>query len=70
MNKNAKDWDTAIIREIETIEVGNPVAQDQRSLAKNEELQEATNILAPGETEETAERPPRRVVGAHGWNDE
>ena len=55
MNKNAKDWDSAIIREIVNIEVGNPIAQDQRSLAKSEELQESPNILAPGETEETAE---------------
>jgi hypothetical protein len=55
VNKNAKNWDSAIIREIETMEVGSSIAQDQRSLAKNEELQEAKNILAPGETEETAE---------------
>ena len=55
VNKNAKDWDSAIVREIETMEVGSPIAQDQRSLAKNEELEEAKNILAPGETEETAE---------------
>ncbi len=55
VNKNAKDWDSAIVREILTMEVGTPVAQDQRSVAKNEELQEAPNILAPGETEETAE---------------
>ena len=55
VNKNAKNWDSAIIREIETMEVGSPVAQDQRSLAKNEELEESKNILAPGETEETAD---------------
>jgi hypothetical protein len=55
VNKNAKDWDSAIIREIVTMEVGTAVAQDQRSLAKNEELQDAPKILAPGETEETAE---------------
>jgi hypothetical protein len=51
VNKNATSWDNAIIREIETLEVGNPVAQDQRSVAKNEELTEAASILAPGETE-------------------
>jgi hypothetical protein len=55
VNKNAKDWGSAIIRQIETLEVGSSIAQDQRSLAKNEELEEAKNILAPGETEETAE---------------
>ena len=50
VNKNAKDWNSAIIRQIEAIQVGNPDAQDQRSLAKNEELQESETILAPGET--------------------
>ena len=34
VNKSAKDWDTAIIKEVESIEVGNPSAQDQRSLAE------------------------------------
>ena len=29
-NANAKDWSSAIIRQIEGIEVGSPVAQDQR----------------------------------------
>ena len=53
VNKNAKDWTTAVIRQIDELEVGSPVAQDQRSLAKNEELAEAPSILAPGETEET-----------------
>ena len=43
VNKNAKDWNSAIIRQIEAIEVGNPNAQDQHSLAKNEELEEAKN---------------------------
>jgi hypothetical protein len=54
-NANAKDWSSAIIREIEGIEVGNPVAQDQRSLAKNEQLEESAKILAPGETDAPAD---------------
>jgi hypothetical protein len=64
VNRNAKDWDSAIVREIETMEVGSAIAQDQRSLAKNEELQEAKNILAPGETEESAE--PASAPGGGG----
>ena len=31
VNKKAKDWDSAIIKQINLMEVGNPVAQDQRS---------------------------------------
>jgi hypothetical protein len=54
-NANAKDWNSAIIREIEGIDVGNSNAQDQRSIAKNDQLEEAPKILAPGETDAPAE---------------
>ncbi|MFI5460283.1 MAG: hypothetical protein ACHRXM_33110, partial [Isosphaerales bacterium] len=40
VNKNAKNWDTAIVRQVLSLEVGLPTAQDQRSLAKNESLEE------------------------------
>jgi hypothetical protein len=55
VNKNAKNWDTAIIRQIDALEVGNSMAQDQRSIAKSDELAEAEKIFAPGEevTEES-----------------
>ena len=66
VNKNAKDWNSAIIRQVDLIEVGNPNAQDQHSLAKNEELEEAKNILAPGETEETAESAAPASSGMAG----
>ncbi len=46
---NAKDWDSAIIKEIESIEVGNPTAQDQKSMADGQELKKAEEILAPGQ---------------------
>jgi len=49
VNKNAKSWDTAVIRQILSLEVGLPTAQDQRSIAKNESLEEAQPITAPGE---------------------
>ena len=49
VNKNAKSWDDAVIREIDSLEVGNPDSQDQRSLAKSETLQESEGIYAPGE---------------------
>jgi hypothetical protein len=49
VNKNAKNWDTAIVRQIDALEVANPIAQDQRSLAKGETLTESPKILAPGQ---------------------
>ncbi len=35
VNKNAKNWDSAIIKQIDVLEVGNSTAQDQRSVAKS-----------------------------------
>ncbi|WP_422929558.1 hypothetical protein [Singulisphaera sp. PoT] len=55
VNKAAKDWDSAIIRQIDTLEVGNPTAQDQVSIGKGEELEKAEEIRAPGAPEPEAE---------------
>ena len=49
VNKNAKKWNEAVVRQIVSLEVGSPDAQDQRSLAKNETLEESKGIYAPGE---------------------
>jgi hypothetical protein len=51
VNKNAKNWDDAIVKQIESLEVGNPTAQDQQSIAKGEQLEPAPDIYAPGEEE-------------------
>ncbi len=45
----AKDWDTAILKEIVVLQVGNPDAQDQRSVAKGQQLEEAADILSPAQ---------------------
>jgi hypothetical protein len=45
----AKDWDGAIIKQINAIEVGTPTAQDQKSLAKGVVLEPAP-ILNPDGT--------------------
>lgn len=48
VNKGAKSWDTAVIKQVNAIEVGNAEAQDQVSLGKGETLVEAEAIVAPG----------------------
>ncbi len=48
VNKKAKDWDSAIVKQVNFLEVGASVAQDQRSIAKNEQLEESEAINAPG----------------------
>ena len=58
VNKNAKDWDGAIIKQINVLVVGNNAAQDQRSIAKGETLEEAEAILAPGEEAAAADAAP------------
>jgi hypothetical protein len=47
VNKDAKDWNTATIKQINLLEVGNGAAQDQRSIAKGETLNEAPAIVNP-----------------------
>ena len=49
VNKDAKDWDTAIIKQINLLEVGNALAQDQNSIAKGETLDEAPAIANPAD---------------------
>ena len=49
VNKTAKKWNEAVVRQIVSLEVGSPDAQDQRSLAKDEKLEESKGIYAPGE---------------------
>jgi hypothetical protein len=49
VNKDAKNWDQAIVRQILSLEVGSPDAQDQKSMAKNQTLEESKGIYAPGE---------------------
>ena len=69
VNKKATDWDSAYIKEIEALEVGNPTAQDQRSLANAEELKKAEEILAPGQAsaaEAEAAAPAGGMMGNMG----
>jgi len=54
VNQRAKDWDGAIVKQIDVLEVANPTAQDQRSLADGQQPKMAEEILAPGETSEEA----------------
>ncbi len=49
VNKDAKSWDQAVIRQILKLDVGSPDSQDQKSLAKAEKLDESKGIYAPGE---------------------
>jgi hypothetical protein len=65
VNKQAKDWDSAIIKEITALEVGNLEAQDQRSLAKGEAPAKAPDILSP-EQEAAAAASGADAAGAGG----
>ena len=53
VNKDAKDWNTATIKQINLLEVGNGIAQDQKSIAIGKALNEAPAIVNP-----TAPPPP------------
>jgi hypothetical protein len=54
VNKSAKNWDGAIIKQVNLIEVGSPMAQDQRSLVKGEVLEAAPEIKDPSKPADAA----------------
>ena len=58
VNKDAKDWDSAIVKQINLLEVGNYEAQDQRSMARGDTLEEAPEPVAPGAEEAAVEEEP------------
>ena len=59
VNKPAKDWDGAIVKQVNMLEVGTPSAQDQRSIAKGEVPEKAGDIVDPS-------KPVEEVADAGG----
>jgi hypothetical protein len=57
VNKDAKDWNTAIVKQINLLEVGNGTAQDQKSIAKGDALNEAPAIVDPTASAPAAASP-------------
>ncbi len=66
VNKDAKDWDSALVKQINLLEVGNGDAQDQRSMAKGDTLEEAPELVAPGTEEAPAEEPAEAAMPGMG----
>lgn len=64
VNADAKDWDGAIIKQINGLEVGSPLAQDQRSLAKGDTLEEAAAIDDPSKPAEPEESSSASASGS------
>ena len=54
VNKDAKDWDSALVKQVTLLEVGSYNAQDQRSMVKGDTLTEAPELVAPGAAEAPA----------------
>jgi hypothetical protein len=48
VNKSAKDWDTAVIKQVLDIQVANPLALDQVAMANGETLREPDSFVRPG----------------------
>jgi hypothetical protein len=65
VNKNAKNWDGAIIKQINALEVGTALAQDQRSIAKGDTLEESAAINDPSKP---AEDTSTSTAGAPGMD--
>jgi hypothetical protein len=47
VNKSARDWDGALVKQINLLNVGSSSAQDQRSIAKGEQAEKAPDIDDP-----------------------
>lgn len=54
VNASATKWDDAIIKQVNVLEVGNPLSQDQRSIAKGDTLEKAADIDDPSKPAEEA----------------
>ncbi|GAC1466882.1 MAG: hypothetical protein NVSMB9_07890 [Isosphaeraceae bacterium] len=71
VNKNAKNWDSAPLKQINALEVGNSQAQDQRSIARGDTLEEAPAIVDPSKPAEAVEEsssssPMAEMMGKMG----
>ncbi|MFO0910008.1 MAG: hypothetical protein U0794_16950 [Isosphaeraceae bacterium] len=66
VNKDAKDWDGAIIKQVNLINVGSPTAQDQRSLANGETAEKAEDIVDPSKPVEDTSAGATPDMGAAG----
>jgi hypothetical protein len=64
VNKDAEDWDSATIKEVQVLEVANMLAQDQRSIAKGERLKDAPEIQNPATKAAAAAAPAAAPTGA------
>ncbi len=67
VNADAKSWDTAIVRQINLLEVGSPLAQDQISMVHDGVIEEApavTNPAAPVPTTATGSSSSSSAPGA------
>lgn len=50
INGKAKGWDDAVVKQINALEVGSPLAQDQKSLVEGKTVKIADEIIPPGGT--------------------
>ena len=64
INGKAKGWDDAVVKQINLIEVGSALAQDQKSLVEGKTVKAAEEIVAPGGT--SAPAAESAANGRHG----
>jgi hypothetical protein len=57
VNADAKDWDSAIIKQVVALDVASSAAQDQRSFIKGDTLELSTPIANPNAPADTAAAP-------------
>jgi len=63
VNAKAKTWDQAPVKQILWMEIATEAALDQRTAAAGDQLEDAPEILAPGQTAASATEKPAAVAG-------
>lgn len=63
VNHGAKDWDSALIKQVNLVDVGMMTTQDQVSIASGGTLEEAPALTPPGEAAPAAAADPAAAGG-------
>ncbi|MDX2035769.1 MAG: hypothetical protein SFX72_03900 [Isosphaeraceae bacterium] len=66
INGDAKDWDGAVVKQIDLLDIGSPTAQDQKSMADGEAVEKAPAVDPEEETPAEGGEGAQEGYGAPG----
>ncbi len=66
INGSAKSWDSAVVKQINDLDIGSPTAQDQKSAAKGETVETAPSLDPEGSAAPVDTSPMAQMMGGMG----